>query len=193
MAVNTKKYKMLPWKGKKYSSIPEKYITSKVVLLHAGCVARQFLTQEYPWKTVKFTGWRYQDIKMKQSCSFFSRFLKPDTGDTQRNPPTHPPCWQGGTRSLRAGSHATTPKLGPRKCWEPGSKRTIRFPDSLPKKARDRPQEVCERLLMFTHVFSQHRACIYRAAIWLRLPCSWLQSSRSAVRGHLNAECLVHG
>lgn len=191
MAVNTKKYKMLPWKGKKNTLLyqknilPARWYYRMQAALHDYFLHNNILGR--PWNSLgedtRTSRWNRATASSADSSS--------QTQGTPRE--THPPCWQGGTQSLRAGSHATTPKLGPRKRWEPGSKRTIRFPGSLPKKARDRPQEVCERLLMFTHVFSQHRACIYRAAIWLQLPCSWLQSSRSADRGHLNAECLVHG
>lgn len=54
MAVNTKSYNVL-CKEKQYSFISGKYITSKVVLLHAVYVAWKFLTQEYCWKIVKIT------------------------------------------------------------------------------------------------------------------------------------------
>lgn len=135
-----------------------------------------------------YTG-RYQDIKMKWSCSFFSRFLKPDTGDSQRNPPTLLTRWHVEPQS---GQPCYYPKAGTQRVLGAQIQQDHQGSRLLAKEARDRPQKVCERLLMFTNVFSVHQACSYTAAIWLWIPCSGLQSSRSAVRIHWNEESLVH-
>lgn len=75
---------------------------------------------------------RYQDIKMKWSCSFFSRFLKLYVGDTWRNSPTLLVGQQG------ASEQATM--LLPQS-WELRSFKTVRIPDALPKKPETDPRK----------------------------------------------------
>jgi len=79
---------------------------------------------------------------MKQSCSFLSRFLKPETGDRL--------CWQGGTWSLRC-----CPKPGTQKALGTQIQQDRLVSSVLAKEPRDRPQKACERLLMFTDVFTR--------------------------------------
>lgn len=193
MAVNTKNSKVLTWKEKQYSSIPGKYITSKDLLLHAGCVAWQFLTQEHHWKTVKFTNRLVRRKIPGHKDEMELQLLQRIPQARHRGQPekaTHPADKVAVEPQSRQPRYY--PKAGTQRVLGAQIQQDHQGSRLLAKEARDRPQKVCERLLMFTEHICEHQACSYTAAIWLWLPWSGLQSSRSAVRIHWNEESLVH-
>lgn len=139
MAVNTKNYKVLPWKEKLYSSIPGKYITNKVALLHPGCVAWQFLTQEYFWKTVKFTGRLVHKIpghKAEMELQLLQQIPQArDRGHPEK--PTHP----AGRVARGASEQAAMLLPGTQRALGAQIQQDHQGSRLLAKEARDRPQK----------------------------------------------------